>query len=179
MVSVARMTDEWNEAQVGDAVLVESHRLRGAWRIGTIVETMGSPSHANVRVRWQDGRETTFHPGADATLQPASPRPRRAIDSPTSAAPPASAPGPPAPEPASTRPPELRASAGDRLVIRGHRLGEPDRDGEILEAIGEGGRPPFRIRWSETGREALFFFPGTDAAVEHYPGRRRTGSRRT
>jgi hypothetical protein len=39
---------------------------------------------------------------------------------------------------------------GDRLVIRGHHLGEPDRDGEILEAIGEGGRSPFRVRWSET-----------------------------
>ena len=169
------MTDEWNEAQVGDAVLVESHRLRRARRTGTIVETMGSPGHAYFRVRWQDGRETAF--GADATLRPASPRPRRAIDSPTSAAPPASAPGPPAPEPASTRPAELRASAGDRLVVRGHHLGEPDRDREILEAIGEGGRPPFRSRWSETGREALFF-PGTDAAVEHYPGRRRTASRR-
>ena len=178
IVSGREMTDEWNEAQVGDAVLVESHRLRGARRTGTIVETMGSPGHAYFRVRWQDGRETTFHPGADATLQPASPRSRRAIDSPTSAAPPASAPGPPAPEPAGIRPPELRASAGDRIVIRGHHLGEPDRDGEILEAIGEGGRPPFRVRRSETGREALFF-PGPDGGIEHYPGRRRTASRRT
>jgi hypothetical protein len=144
------MTEEWNEAQVGDAVLVESQRLRGAQRAGTIVETMGSTGHAYFGVRWQDGRKTTLHPGPDATLRVASPRPRRAIDSPTSAAPPACAPELPAPEPASTSPPELGGSAGDRLLIRGHDLGESDRDGEILEALGEGGRPPFRIRWSET-----------------------------
>jgi len=61
---------------------------------------------------------------------------------------------------------------GDRLVIRGHRLGEPDRDAEILEVIGVGGGPPYRVRWSDTGREGLLF-PGTDAVVEHFPRRRR------
>jgi uncharacterized protein DUF1918 len=168
------MTEKWNEAQVGAAV--ESHRLRGAQRAGTIVETMGSPVHAYFRVRRQDGRETTLHPGLDATLRAASAGRRRAIDSPMSAAPPASAPRP-ACGPVNTRPPELRASPADRLVIRRHHLGEPDRDGEILEAIDEGGRPPFRVRRSETGREALFF-PGPDGGIEHYPGRRRTASRR-
>jgi hypothetical protein len=81
-------------------------------------------------------------------------------------------PEPPPSEPEPPKPPELRASPGDRLVIRGHHLGEPDRDGEVVEVLGEDGRPPFRIRWSETGRVALLF-PGSDAAVDHYPRRRR------
>jgi hypothetical protein len=61
----------------------------------------------------------------------------------------------------------LRASPGDRLVIRAHHLGEPDRDAEILEALGKDGTPPFRVRWEEDGREALLF-PGPDAYVEHF-----------
>jgi hypothetical protein len=63
--------------------------------------------------------------------------------------------------------PELRANPGDRLVIRAHHLGEPDRDGEILEVLGADRTPPFRVRWEEDGREALLF-PGTDAYVEHF-----------
>jgi hypothetical protein len=60
----------------------------------------------------------------------------------------------------------LRARPGDRLVVRGHRLGEPGRDGEILEARGDDGSPPFLIRWEDTGCETLLF-PGSDAYVEH------------
>ena len=58
-----------------------------------------------------------------------------------------------------------RARPGDRLVIHGHRLNEPQRDAEIL-SVGPNGAPPFRIRWSDTGREA-FLYPGADARVEH------------
>jgi hypothetical protein len=60
----------------------------------------------------------------------------------------------------------LRAKPGDRLVIRGHRLGEPNRDGEILEALGEDGGPPFRVRWEDTGAVTLLY-PGSDAYVDH------------
>jgi Domain of unknown function (DUF1918) len=60
----------------------------------------------------------------------------------------------------------LRARPGDRLVIHGHRLGQPERDGEILEARGDGGGPPFLVRWEDTGSVTLLF-PGSDASVEH------------
>ena len=63
----------------------------------------------------------------------------------------------------------LAARPGDRLVIRGHRLREPERDGEILETLGPGGSPPFRVRWSDTGAETLLF-PGSDAYLDR-PGR--------
>ncbi|MGZ4690699.1 MAG: DUF1918 domain-containing protein [Acidimicrobiia bacterium] len=62
----------------------------------------------------------------------------------------------------------MRASAGDRLVIKGHHVGEPDRDAEILEVCGDDGGPPYRVRWDDDGHEGLFF-PGSDALVEHFP----------
>jgi hypothetical protein len=61
----------------------------------------------------------------------------------------------------------LKAEPGDRLVVRGHRLGEPERDAEILDALGPEGSPPFRVRWSDTGAETLLF-PGSDAYVERF-----------
>ncbi len=61
----------------------------------------------------------------------------------------------------------MKASVGDRLVIKGHHVGEPDRDGEILEVHGDDGGPPYLVRWSEDGHVGLFF-PSTDAVVEHF-----------
>jgi hypothetical protein len=50
--------------------------------------------------------------------------------------------------------------------VRGHRLGEPDRCGRVVEARGPDGEPPYLIRWDDSDHEVLFF-PGTDAVVEH------------
>lgn len=60
----------------------------------------------------------------------------------------------------------MRAKVGDRIVIKGHHVGEPDRDGEVLEVRGTDGAPPYVVRWDEDGHEALFF-PGSDASVAH------------
>jgi hypothetical protein len=60
----------------------------------------------------------------------------------------------------------VNAHVGDQLIIRGHRRGEPDRDAEILEVRGPNGDPPYRVRWSDSGHETLFF-PGSDALVRH------------
>jgi hypothetical protein len=62
----------------------------------------------------------------------------------------------------------MQASVGDRIVVRGHNVGDPDKDGEIIEVHGEDGNPPFLVRWSTDGHEGLFF-PGSDAVVEHFP----------
>jgi hypothetical protein len=61
----------------------------------------------------------------------------------------------------------MRAAPGDRIVIRSHRIGEPDRDGEVLEARGPSGSAPFLVRWEDSGHESLFF-PGVDAYVQHF-----------
>jgi hypothetical protein len=65
----------------------------------------------------------------------------------------------------------MHAKVGDRLVIKGHRVGEHDRDAEILDVRGEKGEPPYLVRWSDDGHESLMF-PGSDAVIEHH--RRRT-----
>jgi Domain of unknown function (DUF1918) len=61
----------------------------------------------------------------------------------------------------------MQARSGDRIVVRGHRVGEPDRDCEVLEVRGTDGGPPYLVRWDDSGHEALFF-PGPDAAVAPY-----------
>jgi hypothetical protein len=63
----------------------------------------------------------------------------------------------------------MYAAVGDRLVIHGHRVDAPNRDGEILEVRHADGSPPYLVRWSDTGHEALVF-PGPDATVEHAGG---------
>ena len=64
----------------------------------------------------------------------------------------------------------LRAKPGDRIVIRSHHQGEPERDGEIVEVLGDGGAPPFLVRWEEDGHVSRFY-PSTDAYVEHFTAR--------
>ncbi len=57
-----------------------------------------------------------------------------------------------------------RAAPGDRIIVRAPHLGGHDRDGEVLEARGPDGTPPFLVRWSDDGHVTLFF-PGPDAVV--------------
>lgn len=61
----------------------------------------------------------------------------------------------------------MKAKVGDRIVVRGHHLGEPDRDAEVLEVHGKDGAPPYVVRWSADGQEGLYF-PGDDASVVPY-----------
>jgi hypothetical protein len=65
----------------------------------------------------------------------------------------------------------MRAEKGDRIVIRGHHIGDPERDGEIIEVEGEDGNPPYLVRWSDDGHEGLIF-PGSDAYIEHMKAKR-------
>jgi hypothetical protein len=61
----------------------------------------------------------------------------------------------------------MQAAVGDRIIVKGHRVGEPDRDCEVLEVRGPEGGPPFVVRWDDSGHECLFF-PGSDASVQHF-----------
>lgn len=60
----------------------------------------------------------------------------------------------------------LRARPGDRLVVRGHHAGEPERDAEILEVLGDDGAPPYLVRWEDDGRESRVY-PSLDLYVQH------------
>ena len=59
----------------------------------------------------------------------------------------------------------MHAFVGDRIVVRSAPDGGAGREGEIIEVERANGRPPYRIRWSDTGRVSLFF-PGCDAYVD-------------
>ncbi len=61
----------------------------------------------------------------------------------------------------------MKAAVGDRITVRGHRVGEPNRDAQVIEVRGDDGEPPYVVRWDEDGHETLFF-PGTDAFVKHF-----------
>ena len=52
---------------------------------------------------------------------------------------------------------------GDVIVIAGHRVGEPERVGEILEVLGEPAHPHYSVRW-EDGHETMVY-PGDDATI--------------
>jgi hypothetical protein len=64
----------------------------------------------------------------------------------------------------------MKAQVGDTLVIGGHHVGEHGRKAEILEVRGTGGTPPFLVRWTDDGHQALVF-PGSDATIEHRTAR--------
>ncbi|MFC7493550.1 MULTISPECIES: DUF1918 domain-containing protein [unclassified Nocardioides] len=59
------------------------------------------------------------------------------------------------------------AAVGDRLIVRSSHVGGAIRDGEVLAVRRADGSPPYVVRWSDTGREALVY-PGPDAEVHHY-----------
>lgn len=60
----------------------------------------------------------------------------------------------------------MHGSVHDRITVLSPHVGEPNRDGEILEVRGTDGTPPYLVRWSDTGHEALFF-PESDAVIHH------------
>ena len=55
------------------------------------------------------------------------------------------------------------AEAGGIIVISGHRVGEHEQTGEILEVLGEPPHERYRVRWDD-GRECLLY-PGSDATI--------------
>ena len=59
----------------------------------------------------------------------------------------------------------MHAEKGDRLVIKGHRSGEPDRDAQVLEVHDPEGGPPYLVQWSDDGHVGLVF-PGPDAFID-------------
>lgn len=57
----------------------------------------------------------------------------------------------------------MHANVGDRLVVEGHTAEEHRREGQVLEARGADGGPPFVVKWDD-GHEGLVF-PGPDAHI--------------
>jgi hypothetical protein len=58
----------------------------------------------------------------------------------------------------------MEATQGDRIVVRGRTVESSDRHGVIVEVRGQGGAPPYLVRFDD-GHETIMY-PGGDFAVE-------------
>jgi hypothetical protein len=56
--------------QPGDLVIVSGHRVGDTEQLGEVIEVLGDDRRHHYRVRWDDGRESVFFPGSDATIRP-------------------------------------------------------------------------------------------------------------
>lgn len=65
----------------------------------------------------------------------------------------------------------MRAKPGDRIILAGELVDQPTRAGEVLEARGADGGPPYVVRWEDGHTSTMFPGPGavlrvTDAEAE-------------
>ena len=58
----------------------------------------------------------------------------------------------------------MQATIGDRICIHGSIVGHPDKNGEIVEVHGDGGTPPYLVKFDD-GKTRLIY-PGPDAVIE-------------
>jgi uncharacterized protein DUF1918 len=56
-------------AEAGDLIVISGHRVGESQRVAEILEVLGELPHESYRVRWDDGHESVFHPGSDATIK--------------------------------------------------------------------------------------------------------------
>jgi hypothetical protein len=73
----------------------------------------------------------------------------------------------------------MYARVGDRLLTHGRVVGAADRTAQVIEVLGPGGSPPYRVRFDD-GNEAMVW-PGPDTEVKHLtpgPGVTDSGSHR-
>jgi hypothetical protein len=54
----------------------------------------------------------------------------------------------------------MKARPGDRIVLAASHVGEPTRDGRVVEARGADGGPPFVVEWSDGHTGIIYPGPG-------------------
>lgn len=54
---------------------------------------------------------------------------------------------------------------GDLVVVAGHRVGDRERIGEIVELLGDPAHQRYRVLWDD-GHESIFY-PSSDAVIRH------------
>jgi Domain of unknown function (DUF1918) len=58
----------------------------------------------------------------------------------------------------------MHANRGDRIVVESTHVGQPRRQGEVVELVpGAGGREHYRVCWDD-GHESMYF-PSSDCHV--------------
>ena len=61
-------------ARPGDEIVISGHAVGDSPRTAVILEVLGEPGHERFHVRWEDGHESIYFPGADAVLRRPSPK---------------------------------------------------------------------------------------------------------
>ena len=66
----------------------------------------------------------------------------------------------------------MRATPGDHIILAGELVDQPTRAGEVLEARGTDGGPPYVVRWEDGHTSTMFPGPGavlriTESAAVH------------
>ncbi|MER7820061.1 DUF1918 domain-containing protein [Streptomyces sp. NPDC096153] len=61
----------------------------------------------------------------------------------------------------------MQASVGDVLRFPGRRVGSAEHRAEVVEVLGAGGEPPYRVRYDDGHVTEIFPGPGcvVDAAI--------------
>ena len=68
------MTKVEHAAEVRDLIVISGHRVGESERVAEILEVVGEPPNERYRVRWDDGHESVYYPGSDATIKHATHR---------------------------------------------------------------------------------------------------------
>jgi hypothetical protein len=63
----------------------------------------------------------------------------------------------------------MRANPGDRIILAGEQLDQPTRAGEVLEARGPDGGPPYVVRWDDGHTTTMYPGPGAVLKVTGAP----------
>jgi len=54
-----------------------------------------------------------------------------------------------------------RVTAGDVIEVSGRRVGDPGRQGEIVEVLGSADHPHYAVRWTDGHESVLYPREGT------------------
>lgn len=58
----------------------------------------------------------------------------------------------------------MQAKVGDKITVRGRKVGDRSRHGEIIEVRGSDGAPPYLVRWDNEEGDHLLY-PSSDALI--------------
>lgn len=56
------------------------------------------------------------------------------------------------------------AKVGDRIIVRGRRVGDTTRSGVVVAVRGADGTPPYVVRWDGDTTDHIYY-PGADAII--------------
>ena len=56
------------DAQVGDRIIIESHKVGSPRKEGQVREVIDGPGGRHYRIGWEDGHESIVFPSSDASV---------------------------------------------------------------------------------------------------------------